>query len=233
MTGHAPDGKGIARRLLAMATAVMPPSRRDWGRAMSAELTCARSRREQARLVLGAVRLALLPPPEVADYGRAAGRSAALAAIAYVPLGLGLYLANVVFPSPQDSTAGVLTMDAYLLVALMTAGALVRRGTARPGAPAIAGLAAGLVLAILGMATFAVIDNAFLSIVSHQQGKIDGFRESGMTSMRAYINGDLEATAPGVAIVLAVAGAILAPIGAAMAQEATIVWSRLRHLPRH
>jgi NAD(P)-dependent dehydrogenase (short-subunit alcohol dehydrogenase family) len=46
-------------------------------------------------------------------------------------------------------------------------------------------------------------------------------------------NGDLEATAPGVAVVLAVAGVILAPIGAATAQEATIVWSRLRHLPRH
>ena len=220
----------LARRLLAIATAAMPPSRRDWGRAMSAELACARSRSEQARLVLGAARVALLPPPGAADYGRSASRSAALAAIAYVPLGLGLYLANVVFPSPQDSTAGVLAMDAYLLAAVMAAGALARRASARPGAPVIAGMTAGLVLAVLGMATFAVIDNAFLSIVSHQPGKIGGFRDSGMTSMRAYINGSLAATAPGVAIVLTIAGAIFAPIGAALADEATIAWSHLRHL---
>ena len=56
-------------------------------------------------------------------------------------------------------------------------------------------MAAGLILAALGMGTFAVIDNAFLSVVSHQQAKIDGFRASGMTSMRAYINADLEAAA--------------------------------------
>jgi hypothetical protein len=195
-------------------------------------LAYARSRSEQARLVRGAARVALLPPPGIADYGRAAGRSAALAAIAYLPLGLGLYLANVVFPSPEDSSAGVLAMDVYLIAALMAAGALARRASARPAAPVIAGMAAGLVLAVLGMATFAVIDNVFLSIVSHQQGKIDGFRGSGMTSMRAYINSDLEATALGVAVVLTVAGAVLAPIGAALAQEATTAWSRLRRFPR-
>jgi hypothetical protein len=39
---------------------------------------------------LGAARVALLPPRGAADYGRSASRSAALAAIAYVPLGLGL-----------------------------------------------------------------------------------------------------------------------------------------------
>jgi hypothetical protein len=200
---------------------------------MSAELAYARSRGERARLVLGAARVALLPPPGIADYRRAASRSAALAAIAYIPLGLGLYLGNVVFPSPEDSAPGVLAMDAYLLVALMAVGVLARRASARPGAPVIAGMAAGLVIAVLGMATFAVIDNAFLSIVSHQQDKIDSFRASGMTSMRAYINSYLEATTPGVAIVLTIAGAVFAPLGAALTQEATIAWSRVRHLPRH
>ena len=56
-----------------------------------------------------------------------------------MPLGLGLYLANVVFPSLQDNTAGDLAMDAYLLVALMAAGALARRASARPGSPASGG----------------------------------------------------------------------------------------------
>jgi len=231
MAGHGPADMG--RRLLAMATAAMPPSRRDWGRAISAELAYARSRREQARLVLGAVRVALVPPPGVADYARDAARSAALAATVYVPLGLGLYLGNVVFPSPEDRLVGDLALDTYLLAVLLVAGALARRASARPAAPVIAGMAAGLVLAVLGMATFAVIDNAFLSVVSHQQGMIDGFRESGMTSMRAYINGHLEATAPGVALFGTIAGAFIAPLGAALAPEATIAWSRLRHLLGH
>jgi hypothetical protein len=221
---------GIACRLLAMATMAMPPSRRDWGRAMSAELAYARSGGDQARLVLGAVRVALLPWPWIADYGRAVGRSAVVALVAYVPLGLALYLTNVAFPSPDESTLGVLAMDAYLLGVLAATGALARRASARPNAPVIAGMATGLILAVLGMATFAVIDNAFLSVVSQQQPKAEGFRESGMTSMRAYINGELEATAPGVAIVMTVAGAVIAPVGAALAREAAITWSRLRHV---
>jgi hypothetical protein len=218
----------IARRLLALATAAMPPSRRDWGRGMSAELAYARSPGERARLVLGAVRIALLPPPGDAGYGQTAARAAGLAAIAYVPVGLADYASNVVFPSSQDSTPWVLVGDAYLLAALMAAGALARY--ARPGlaAPVLAGMAAGLVFAVLGMATFTVIDNAFLPIVMHQQGNIDGFRGSGMTSARAYLNGQLKATVLGVTILLAVMGAVLAPLGAVVAQEADLAWHRRR-----
>lgn len=95
----------------------------------------------------------------------------------------------------------------------MLAGVLARRATTRPGAPAVAGVVAGLVVAVFVMATFAVIDNAFLSVVSHQQGKIEGFYASGMTSMRDYINASLRATAPGVAVELAVAGALLGSLG--------------------
>ncbi|HEX3961674.1 MAG TPA: hypothetical protein VHZ03_34450 [Trebonia sp.] len=218
----------IARRLLALATAAMPPSRRDWGRAMSAQLAYARSRGERARLVLGVVRVALLPPPGDAGYGRTAARAAALAVIAYVPLGVANYASNVVFPSSQDSTAVVLAGNAYLFAALMGAGALARY--ARPGlaAPVLAGMAAGLVIAVLAMATFTVIDNAFLPVVMHQQGKIDGFRASGMTSTRAYVNGQLKAAALGVAILMAVMGAVLAPLGAILAQEADLAWHRRR-----
>ena len=223
----------IARRLLVLATAAMPPSRRDWGRAMSAELAYAGSTGERARLVVGVMRVALLPPPGDAGYGRTAARAAALAVIAYVPLGLALYASNVVFPSRQDSTAWVLAGNAYLLAALMGAGALARY--ARPGlaAPVLAGMAAGLVFAVLGMATFTVIDNAFLPVVMHQQGKIDGFRGSGMTSTRAYINGQLRAAALGVAILMTVMGAVLAPLGAIVAQEADLAWRRRRLSRRH
>jgi hypothetical protein len=218
----------IARCLLALVTAAMPPSRRDWGRALSAELACARSRGERARLVLGAVRIALLPPPGVAGYGRAAASAAARAVIAYIPIGLELYASNVVFPASGDSDAWVLAGDAYLLASLMAVGALARY--ARPGlaAPVLAGMAAGLVIAVLAMATFTVIDNAFLPVVMHQQAKIDGFRASGLTSTRAYINGQLETAALGVAIVTTAMGAVLAPVGAILAQEADLAWHRRR-----
>ena len=214
----------IARRLLALATAAMPPSRRGWGRAMSAELPYARSPGERARLVLGVVRIALLPLPGVAGYGRTVARAAALAAIAYVPIGLANYASNVAFPSSGDSIAWVLPGNAYLLTALMGAGVLAR--SARPGlaAPVLAGMAAGLVFAVLGMATFTVIDNAFLPVVMHQQAKIDGFRASGMTSTRAYINSQLESTVLGLTILMTVMGAVLAPLGAILAQKADLAW---------
>jgi hypothetical protein len=97
---------------------------------------------------------------------------------------------------------------------------------ARIGQLIPAGATAGLVLAVLGMGTFAVIDNAFLSIVSRQQAKVAGFRASGMSSMRAYVNADLESTAPGVAILLRCVGML----GALIDRERCI--ARARRRPR-
>jgi len=67
----------------------------------------------------------------------------------------------------------------------------------------------------------------------HQQAKIDGFRASGMTSMRAYINGGLEAGALGMTILLTVMGAVFAPAGAIVAQEADLAWHRRRLSRKH
>lgn len=212
---------GLEHRLLAALTALMPPSRRAWGQALTAELGHTPRRRDRVQLVLAAVRVALLPPAGLGGYGRAAGHAALLAVAACIPLVTGLYLTNVVFPSQQDSALGDLSMDAYLAVTLMLAGAAARRARAGPGAPAVAGVVAGLVIAVIGMATFAVIDNAFLSVVSHRQAKLDGFRASGMTSMRAYINATLAATAPGVTLLLAAAGAFLGSLGSAFSDPRT------------
>jgi hypothetical protein len=211
---------GGARRLVAAATALMPPDRRDWGKAISAELDHASSPAAQARLVLGAARVALLPPPGLAgalgEYGRAVAVSFGFAVTGYLPLGFGLYLSDVVNRSGQDSAPGVLLMDTYLLLAMLTAGALARRMSARTGAHVIAGLVAGVVFAALGMATYAVFDHEFFSVISQQPDKIAGFQQSGMTSMHAYLNGVWDATAPGVIVIGAVAGVFLAPIGAAL-----------------
>jgi hypothetical protein len=206
----------VERRLLAALTALMPPSRRAFGQALAVELGHAHRRRDRLQLVLAAARVALLPPAGLGGYGRAAGHAALLAVVACIPLTTALYLTNVVFPSPRDSTLGVLAMDAYLAATLALAGVVGRRACAGRGAPAVAGVAAGLVIAVIGMSAFAVIDNAFLSVVSHQQAKLAGFHASGMTSMRAYVNASLEAAAPGTALLLAGAGAFLASLGSAV-----------------
>jgi hypothetical protein len=189
---------GAAGRLVAALTAVMPRARRAWGRALLAELHYAVSRRDQARLVLGAARVALLPPPGLARYGQAAGRAALTAAALSGPLVTGLYVSNVVFPHRQDDTLGVLAGDAYVIFILMAAGAAARRSAAGTGPRIVAGLAAGIITGGLIMATFAVIDTAFPADASHPDA--------------------LAATAPGVIIMLVVAGAVLAPLGAALAR---------------
>jgi hypothetical protein len=206
------------------ATALMPPSRRDWGTAISAELACSTSRAERARLALAAARIVLLAPPcssaGLREYARAAGRSAVLALIAYVPIGLVLFLLNVVLPSAQVTVPAVLGYG-YPLLVLLAAGARARRASARTGAPIVAGLAAGLMLAILAVATIAVIDNAFFSIISQQPDNIEKFRASGMTSMQAYLNSGLESTTPVLIIILAIAGAVFGPLGPVLARTLT------------
>jgi hypothetical protein len=212
-------------------TAVMPRGRRAWGEAMLAELDHIYSARDRARLVLGTARVALLPPAVPTGYGKAIGHAAITAVVAWIPLGVVLYLSNVVFPATADNTLGVIAIDLYLVIALMSVGVAARRASALAGAPIVAGMLAGLIIAVLAMGTFAVIDNVFLAIVSHQQDKIDGLHASGLTSMRAYINASLEATAPGVSLILASGGAFLAYLGASAAREMTIAWARLRGFP--
>jgi hypothetical protein len=150
----------MARRLAGVATAAMPASRRDWGRAITAELEHASSRGDQARLVLAAARVALLPPSGPVGWSRVAVRSACLAAVAYLPLGIALYLVNAVFRVTRESTPGVLAMDAYLLVTLLAAGALARRASAKRLLAVLAGIAAGLVIGALELATWALIGKA-------------------------------------------------------------------------
>jgi len=182
----------MASRLVAAATAVMPASRRDWGRAIASELSCTTSAAERARLVLATAAIVVLTPPGfvagLREYGRAARRSALLALIAYVPAGVALCLLTVVFRSAQVTMPAVVTCG-YPLAVLLTAGARARRASAQAGAPVVAGLTAGLLLAILAVVTIAVTDNR-----------------------------ELAAAIPVAVIPLTVGGAIFAPVGAVLAK---------------
>jgi hypothetical protein len=212
---------GPARRILAAVTAVLPAGRRVWGQALLAELDHVQSRRDRAWLLLAAARVALLPPPAAAGYGKAAGRAVLTAVIAWIPLAAAIYLSRVVYPGLQDSTLGDAAAQVYVIIALMAAGAAAHRASARTGAPAVVGLLAGLVLAILVLATAAVVDNAFLAVISRQPARISGLHASGMTSMRGYVNANLESLAPGLCLLMAAAGAILGALGATAAHDFT------------
>jgi hypothetical protein len=190
MTSEA--GRVAAHRLLAAVAAAMPPARREWGRAIAAELDHTGSRADQVRLVFGAARVALLPPPgavtALAGYARAMRRAACLAVVAAAPLCLALYLVNGVFRAWHDSFPGDVAISAYLILILAAAGAMARRACPRAAVSVLAGIAAGLVLGGLETATFSVA-----SPVYHPD--------------------------PGLTIYVSALGVIFAPIGAAIAKE--------------
>ena len=51
-----------------------------------------------------------------------------------------------------------------------------------------------------------------------------------MTSMHAYLNASVWSSALGVTLSLAIEGAVFAPLGAALSENAAEAWSHLRRL---
>jgi hypothetical protein len=144
---------------------------------------------------------------------RAIRRGAIIAAIAWVPWATGIVLTNVVFPARQDHD-GLWVPIGYLFVfaALALAGLSHTSGRRR----VTAGAAAGAIFGLLTIATFALVDNLFLQIVGQQQAKIEGLRDSGMTSMRAYINSSLVPAGVVMTLEFAVLGIVLAAVAGAV-----------------
>jgi hypothetical protein len=100
--------RDLAYRLLAAAVAAMHPSRRDWGRAMLAELDQVRSPVERTRFAFGAARVALLPPR---------------ATPAWWAVPLGLALRAVAAAAAIHALAPAVGPVPLMLVALPSAGA--------------------------------------------------------------------------------------------------------------
>ena len=116
----------------------------------------------------------------------------------------------MVFPSGQDNDRPWLLAGYLIIFAAFACSGLTR---ARPRSRMAAGAVAGVILCVLTIATFAAVDNVFVQIVSQQQAKITGFGESGMTSMRAYINSGLVPAGIFFSIEFAVFGTLLAAAG--------------------
>lgn len=166
-------------------------------------------------LVRGAVKAHLEEGIDVAAPDRSAiKRGLLVAAVVSLVLSVEIVLSNVVFPSPTDDDT-IPVVASYLCVfgALAFVGVLAARVGANPRGLVLAGLVAGAVIGFVTIATFIVVDNVWLDIVSQQPQKAQGFAASGATSMRSYINHNL--IGPGVFFVLAFGalGAMLSPIG--------------------
>jgi hypothetical protein len=144
--------------------------------------------------------------------GRVIRRGAIVGMIAWVPWGTGIVLTNVVFPTRQ-SHDGLWVPLGYLLIFAVFAFAGLTPAGAR--SRVAAGAVAGAVFGVLNIATFVVVDNVFLEIVSQQENKIEGLRESGMTSMRAFINTNLVPAGIFMTVEFVVFGILLAVVGGA------------------
>ena len=89
---RAPGRRTHADRYLAVVERLLPAARRDWGRAMRAELATLDGPAERWRFALGCTRAAMLPSPA----GGTAGRSLAFAAAGALVLAVEVALAGVI-----------------------------------------------------------------------------------------------------------------------------------------
>jgi hypothetical protein len=153
---------------------------------------------------------------------RAIKRGILIAGIMWVGLSVEVLRSNVLFPSKSDNDS-ISVLVSYLCVfaALFLTGVLAAKGEASRKGQVLAGLIAGAMIGALTIATFAVVDNVWLDIVSQQQTKIDGFAHSGAASMRDYINNGLIGAAVFLTIALAVFGAALSLLGGTIGARST------------
>jgi hypothetical protein len=137
---------------------------------------------------------------------------------------VGIVLSNVVFPSTEsDSEYTVVYLLGYAAILVVFAGiGFVASGApSQIGAGARAGVVAALLATAIGLAAFFVVDNLFLSIVSQQVDKIQGFHNSPYPTMRAYVNADLVTV---VLIALPLVGLAGAACGAVGAAARKLIW---------
>ena len=151
---------------------------------------------------------------------RAIGVASGATVLGWLPVGALIFVTTVTFPSRFDAIA-VVSGFFYLMGLFLAIGAIASRACARPrpGTWLAACTASGTLMAVLFSATYAVIDNAYLGIVSRDPETIAAFRASGMTSMRDFINVSLEHQVIVGFVVCIVIAVLMGMIGAVCAAE--------------
>jgi len=140
-------------------------------------------------------------------------------------------MTNVVFPGSPDESDGdpeyvvqyliTLAVLATLLVAIGARGRRHAPGAEGVLAGAKAAGTAGAVIAAMITLIFLTINNLFLDIVSQQHDKRVAFANSGWTSMRAFLTVSQLRGALILIPVLAILGAVLGLLGAAIFRPRT------------
>ena len=151
---------------------------------------------------------------------RAIGVSSGATVLGWLPVG-ALIVLGTVFPSGLFGGIATIGGFFYLMGLFLAIGAIASRACARPrpGTWLAACTASGTLMAVLFSATYAVIDNAYLGIVSRDPEQIAAFRASGMTSMRDFINVSLEHQVIVGFVVCVVIGVLMGMVGAVCAAE--------------
>jgi len=106
-----------------------------------------------------------------------------------VILAVLIVTSNVILPSngPDSSTSlsiSPILIGGYIIWASFHAG----KASKSPNYIYRVGALTSLIGFLISMATFFVVDNAYLNIVSRQTDKIIGFSHSHLSSMQVYIN---------------------------------------------
>ncbi len=110
-------------------------------------------------------------------------------------LAVNIVLTNVVFPQgPTESDSdpeyvlGLLVTVGVVAALLVAVGIRGRLRLNQAASGVKAGVAAGVVIAVMVTFVFLAMNNAFLDIVSQQHDKRVAFAASGWSSMRAYLS---------------------------------------------
>jgi hypothetical protein len=142
-------------------------------------------------------------------------RAVVVAAVVWLALSVEIVLSNVVFVPVPDDDDGVWAIAGYGLVfaALMIIGRHAARIGGGSGVQALSGAVAGALIGSFIAGTFFAVYNVFLTTVAKQQSKIDGLAQSGMTSMREYLNASLVGPLVFWTVAFAVFGAVFALVG--------------------
>jgi hypothetical protein len=184
-----------ARRLLSWSAGRANPSDRAWIEAIRGELEVVEEGPAQLFWALGG--LSLLAGARRRTVTRtwyswpALLRSSSFGLVLSVVLVVGIVWSNVIVPSNESDdeyTAWYLAFYIGLFAYFTLAGAVAGGWPNRVASSALAGALTAILVVVVVLVTFMVIDNLFLDVVMQQPDKANGFRNSGMTSRRDYVN---------------------------------------------
>jgi len=208
-----------AARLLAWSAGHVAPAHRAWVSALAGELEVIEGGPARLRWALGGLSLvhndwrntmSSRTWPSWPDLLRTCVFGLALGAVLMV----GIVWSNVIVPSHESDSEYTTWYGVFYLSLLFyfgLAGAVASMGRGSLAHSALAGAATAVISLGLALVTFVVIDNLFLDIVMTQPDKVAGFRQSGMSSQRDYVNQGLWAAS----IVLIFVGGVGAGCGLA------------------